>query len=391
MAKVKRRANGEGTIVKCIKNGMFKGWRAVITVKCGEGYKRKEFNAQTQAEVKEKLERYKREMALGILPVDDKITLEEWYHTWLWEYRMQDMKPKTFETYDGIYRNYIKNSEIGRVKLKDLRTIHLQKYYNNLRIKLGKSASSIIRINTRIKPCLAEAEKQGYIHKNYCSLVTLPKKQHNRKIKILSAKDQIKFINTIKGHDLEMLFLTALSTGARLGELLALKWSDIDFNNGKMEIVRTLSRARNQYTRVYEIIEQSTKTINGARVIPIPSAVFAKLKIYRKKQIQQKLKMGAKYIEKNYVFANELGYPIDDKRPCRNLKSILKNIGVPPINFHGLRHTYATRLFEAKIQPKTVQMLMGHSDIKVTMNIYTHVMEDVKTEAVEQLNKIFAV
>ena len=82
---------------------------------------------------------------------------------------------------------------------------------------------------------------------------------------------------------------------------------------------------------------------------------------------------------------------MDDKKPGRNLKSILKKLDIEPIKFHALRHTYATRLFEANVNPKTVQVLMGHYDISMTMDIYTHVMENQKIEAVEELNKIFKI
>ncbi|WP_343117966.1 tyrosine-type recombinase/integrase, partial [Clostridioides difficile] len=91
-----------------------------------------------------------------------------------------------------------------------------------------------------------------------------------------------------------------------------------------------------------------------------------------------------------YVFCNKLGVPIDDKRPLRNLKSILNSLDIEPIKFHGLRKTYATRLFENNVPPKAVQVLMGHYDISITLNIYTQVMEDKKVEAVEKLDKIFS-
>ena len=113
----------------------------------------------------------------------------------------------------------------------------------------------------------------------------------------------------------------------------------------------------------------------------------------RKKLEQNKYKLyvGEIYNDNNYVFSDELGNPIDDKRPGRNLKTVLKSLDIEPIKFHALRHTYATRLFEAKVQPKTVQVLMGHYDISITMDIYTHVMEDVKIEAVDKLNDIFKI
>lgn len=386
-----KRANGEGTIVKNMRNGVHIGWRASITVGRDDKGKliRKQFTGKTQNDVKKKLEEYKKEMLLGTISSDDKITVEEWYHTWLFDYRIKDLKPKSFEKYEGIYRNYIKNTEIGKVKLKDLRATHIQRYYNKLQDT--KPVSTIKGINTRLKPCLGEAEKQGYIQKNYCKMVTLPKDTTTKHIEILSKSEQKRFIEAIKGHNLEILFLIALGTGLRLGELLGLKWNDIDFNTGMLTVNRTLTRAKNQVTGKYEIIEQTPKTKNSNRTIPIPKDILKKLKEHKKKQSKQRLFVGEAYNNSNYVFTDDIGNPVDDKRPGRNLKTILNSIDIKPIKFHALRHTYATRLFEANVPPKTVQVLMGHYDISITMDIYTHVMEDAKLEAIEKLNDIFVI
>lgn len=389
-----KRANGEGSISKYIVNGVNKGWRASISIGSDENgkYIRKQFYGKTQKEVKEKLEEFKKQMSLGALPSDDKLTLEHWYYTWLFDYRIKNLKPKSFEKYEGIYRNYIKDSTIGKIKLKDLRATHLQKHYNELLDIYNKPVSTVKSLNTRLKPCLAEAEKQGYIQKNYCKMVTLPKDNTTKEIKVLSSEQQKLFIEAIKGHNLEMLFLVALSTGLRLGEILGLKWSDIDFNTGTLTVNRTLQRVtqidRNG-NRESKVIEQLPKTKNSIRTIPIPKNILIKLKDHRLEQSKNRLKLGDLYSNNNYVFCDKLGYPIDDKRPARNLKSILTKLNIEPIKFHGLRHTYATRLFEANVPPKTVQVLMGHYDISITLDIYTHVMEDTKLEAVEKLNDIF--
>ncbi len=176
----------------------------------------------------------------------------------------------------------------------------------------------------------------------------------------------------------------------RKGELLGLKWSDIDFTNDVITVSRTLQRAseiNRDGTRVTMKVEQSPKTRNSIRTIPVPKDIALKLKNHKAKQNDFKLKSAGLYKDSDYVFCNELGEPLNENKPNKILITILNKSGIEPIKFHALRHTYATRLFEADVPPKIVQSLLGHSDISITMDIYTHVMEDKK---VDKLNSIFS-
>ncbi|HGM3737264.1 TPA: tyrosine-type recombinase/integrase [Clostridioides difficile] len=209
-----KRANGEGSI------GKYKdGWRSRIMIGYNEDGKpiRKEFYGKTQKEVKDKLDAYKKQYYLSSDISDDKITLEHWFYNWLFEYRIKDLKPKSFERYESIYRNYIKDTDLGNVKLKDLRVSHIQKYYNRL-LDSNKSIPTIRQINTKLKTCLSEAEKQGLIQRNYCTMVNIPVEKKENKLEILTLEQQKSFIKAIDGHKLEVLFLLALGTGLRLGD-----------------------------------------------------------------------------------------------------------------------------------------------------------------------------
>lgn len=388
----KRRSNGEGSIVKNMRNGIQIGWRASITIGTDDKGKlvRKQFTGKTQQDVKNKLQEYKKQILMGVLN-EDKLTVSDWFYSWLFDYRKQDLKPKSFQRYHGIYKNYIENTDFGNIKLNDLRTTHLQRHYKKL-LDNGTTPTTIRQINTNLKTCLNEAERQGYIQKNWCKLVTLPKKEDNKEVKVLTKQEQEKFLEAIKGHELELLYIVALGTGLRIGEILGLKWSDIDFKNNELHVNRSLQKvALYEDDKIigYEVVESTPKTKNSLRTIPVPQNIIKKLKAHKKEQNELILLLQEEYNNKNYVFCNKLGKPIEDKRPGRNLKTILTSIGIEPIKFHALRHTYATRLFEAGIPPKTVQHLMGHSDIETTMNIYTHVMKEQKLKAIEKINSIF--
>lgn len=386
-----KKANGEGSIVKNIRNGKQIGWRASIQIGFYDNGKPKckQFTGSTRAIVKQKLDDYKKQMLLGVLN-DDKLTLDQWYYTWLFDFKIKELKPSTFFVYESVYRNYIKNTDIGRIKLLELRTTHLQRYYNRLLDEI--EISNVNRINSKIKPCLAEAERQGYIQKNWCKFVTLPKNKKEQEINVFTKEEQNEFMAAIKGHDLELLYIVTLGTGLRIGEVLGLKWSDISFKDNTLTVNRIVQRItdiKGDGSRHMHIVESTPKTKHSVRTIPIPSNIVSKLKNHKKNQNELILLLGNDYHNNDYVFCDKLGNVLDPNRPNKTLARILKNNNIKNISFHGLRHTYATRLFEAGVPPKTVQALLGHTDIQTTMNIYTHVMEATKLEAIEKINDIF--
>lgn len=389
----KSRANGEGSIGK-YKNG----WRSKIMIGYDGNGKPivKEFYGKTRKIVKDKLENFKKQYFLQNVYVDDNITVEDWFYTYMFEYKKGKVKDSTFERYESIYRLYILNSSLGKTKLCKVNVTTLQRYYNSL-LENGTPESTLKSINTHLKPCLGEAEKQDYILKNYAKLVDIPKlnKQPSKKnTQVLTVDQQKIFIQNIKGHKLESLFLVALGTGLRLGEILGLKWSDIDLDKKCLSVNRSIRRVSmidKDLNKTYHIIETAPKTINSYRTVPIPDDIINNLIEHKKSQELDILNAGNLYNNSNYVFCDKYGFLLDSKKPNRNLHSLLKKLGIEPIKFHGLRKTYATRLFENNVQPKTVQALLGHSDISITLNIYTEVMSEVKFDAVNKINNIFKI
>lgn len=385
-------ANGEGSIQRYYQNGEYKGWRATVSY----GYddkgrlKRKQFYGKTREEVAKKMNEFLYKQGAGLLPADDKITLKEWFHTWLYEFRINDLKPSSFERYDGIYRNYILDSPIGNVKLVDLRAHHLQGYYNDL--LENKSVSVVRNLNKILSVCLNEAVRQEYINKNYCKSITLPKHSKEESYNYFTLEEQRAFLKAIEGHRHRLAFNLALGTGLRLGELLALKWADIDFINDTLNVNKSIKRVtiiEKDGERNSRLIEQPPKNDSSYRTVPIPTHIITMLKKHYKEQAQLKKDMKEFYNDNDYIFCTKFGNPLDDKLLPRDFKNILEKENLRSITYHSLRHTYATRLFEAGVPVKTVQKLMGHSDITTTMNIYTHVMPEEKSKAVDKINELF--
>lgn len=393
MRKATRKANGEGSISKIEKNGKMV-WKGTISIGYDEygKLKRKVFYGNTKVEVIDKIASFKASQNLDDIPDDDKITFQEWFYNYLFQFRIHDMKPSTFDRYYGIYNNYVLNSQIGKKKLVDLRTIDFQKYYTVL-LKT-KPVSNIKSINRYISTCINEAVRQGYINKNYTVSVRLPKSEENETINVLSLEEQKKFINYIKTNDVELknFFIIALGTGMRQGEIMGLKWSDINFKTKTIKITRSLKKVTfidADGSRRSEYIEQTPKTKSSVREIPISESIMTSLKDQERIQKLNKLYIdNSLYIQSDYVFTDKVGNTIDKNKPNRHFRAILKELNITPIKFHSLRHTFATRLFERDVPVKTVQALLGHKDINTTMNIYTHVMKEQKEKAINILDDI---
>ncbi|WMJ79573.1 site-specific integrase [Clostridium sp. MB40-C1] len=383
----------------CVKNGK-EYFRVTASIGRDSNGKliRKEFYGKSKKEAEEKRDTY----LLGIkngLNVDYKnATLGTLMHIWLFEVvRVSNkIKPSSFQRYEGIYRNYVKNSEIYGLKVSDLKGIQLQRYYNSL-YENGKSSNVIKNLNKLLKTFFNYAIDEGYILRNPCSgkkIVIPGGNEHKEKeISIFSNNEIHALKNILGGHRLKALILLALGTGLRQGELLGLKWADINMTNMELKVERSIKQVNiisADGSKEYKTIVQSPKSKNSIRTVPIPSSLIPILKTHATLQKQERFKAGASYIETDFIFTTELGKTIDAKNLTRSYQRLLKKAKIKYKKFHSLRHTYATKLFEANVPLKTVQTLLGHSSISITADIYTHVMPKEKNEAVEKLNSLFA-
>lgn len=386
-----KKSNREGSIYKDSKGH----WCSVLTIGRNEEgkLKRKYFYGKTKKEVSDKLTEYKYKNMNGLIPINEAMTVERYFYYWIFEYQITKLKPSTITRYESIFRNHIKSSQISNIKLKDLRTPHLQSYYNMLINESNLSINTIYTLNKAIKACLNQALKEEYVFKNYATLVSLPKKPKNDDIVYFTLKEQKKFIEVCNGHRLEALFLFALGTGLRQGEILSLTWDDINFDDGTVSVSKSIREEKvfdNKGESKYKTLIQAPKTESSNRVVPIPSNIISKLKQFKITQSKERLFKGDLYMQdSNFVFTTPLGTPINQSNLRKVYNKLLTKAKLPKIKFHALRHTYATRLFEKDIQVKTVQELMGHSNINTTINIYTHVTKEVKNNAAEKLNYIF--
>ncbi|EGS9999211.1 site-specific integrase [Clostridium perfringens] len=328
---------------------------------------------------------------------NNKECFENFFESWLFEVNFINKKPSTKERYEGLYRNYIKDSSISSINIKDINQTDIQKYYNAL-VKKGISVSTIKQLHKIIAPSLRYAYNNNLIIKDFTKAIILPTEKEEVKLKSmnkinpLTLEEQQIFIEAIKGHELEVLFLTALNTGMRQGELFALTWNDIDFNSNTISINKTakyVAQVDREGRGKYSVLVQTPKTISSIRTIPIPVFLKDKLKQYKTIQSKNRLRLANIYQNNSLVFCNTYGKYLDSSRVRKDFNKILINNQLQARKFHDLRHTFATRLFELGENPKKVQTILGHSRISTTLDIYTHVLESSKESISSKLDDLY--
>lgn len=383
---------------KVVNNGItyfrYRHWDSVL--KKYDNY----LYGKTYAELLEKYENYQAKRVAGIKETSD--TFGEYCKGWLYNIHLRDKKPATAQRYDSTFRIYIENSYIGKMKLKDLDATQLQQWYNDIfdkKVSEGKNAENVVKnIHKIISPCLRFAYKTGNILRNYAELVILPKnlkkavnsKEKTSRVHPLTLDEQMAFIRAIKGHPLEALFNTALDTGMRQGELFALTWSDIDFEKLVIHIDKTYGYTKDLKLNKRVGMITPPKSEKSVRDIPLPQRTKEILLKHKAEQKAMLFRCGMTQEETSIVFSTVVGTYLDGNNVLHRLKTIYKNLGFDKSKtFHDLRHTYATRLFELGEEPRTVQELLGHSDINITLGTYIHVLEKTKQKTATKIDDLY--
>jgi len=190
------------------------------------------------------------------------------------------------------------------------------------------------------------------------------------------------FLNAIKGERLEALFTVALSLGLRRGEALGLRWQDVDFENRTLRVCQQLHRLEKK------LVFDEPKTKNSRRVLSLPDSLIARLREHRKNQLEEKLSAGSEWTETGLVFTTSFGTPIDPRNVKRRLDSILEKAKLPHFRVHDLRHFCASLLLAQGVELKVVSQILGHTQISITADIYTHVLPQTQKAAIDLLDRL---
>lgn len=327
-----------------------------------------------------------------------KTTLEQWLDTWLTEYKKGNIRPTTYSSYEYIIRVHIK-PKLGKALIKELKPEQVQKFYNERKAS-GLSARTVRYIHVVLHEALEQAMRNNLVVRNVSEATTLPK-QEKKEMRVLSMEEQDKFLNVLNNDKSGIIFKLDLATGLRRGELLALRWKDIDLKEGSLRVNQALYRAKVNFDKdskekKTEIIFQKPKTKKGERSIPLFDSIITDLKAHKAAETAKmknlewdELKV-KQHFKDGLVFTNELGSFIEPRNLTRKFYKLVKFAGIPHANFHSLRHSYATRLLEMGVSPKVVQEIMGHSSITLTLDTYSHVMPELKRDAADKLSSLFA-
>ncbi|EJQ88383.1 hypothetical protein IGW_05062 [Bacillus cereus ISP3191] len=340
---------------------------------------RSKFKTKKEAELA--LARLKLEIANGQYKKVQAETYREVYELWVKVYE-KTVEESTFVKTTGIFRNHILPA-IGDYKIDKINVDICQRHLDEWLEKLvnGDKTKSYKSLVMRF------AMKRGYIEKNPFDLVDLPHKSKRRvsnteKDKFYTKEQLREFLNAAEQHPnykVYAFFLLFAYSGMRKGEALALTWENIDFKNSEITINKALGQGKGQ-----KLYAKSTKT-GTTRTIKMDETTMVILKERKKKQQQAYLMLGYNTLTKEQlIFSNSYNNYIQPTKTNDWIKSILRNTDLPYISTHGFRHTHCTLSFEAKASLETVQERLGHSDVKTTMNIYTHVTENAKEDAINR-------
>lgn len=371
-----RRGKGEGSIYKR-QDGRWSG-----SVDLGwEGGKRqrKTVYGRTRQEVAHKLNDLLKAKRDGLPVRNDRLRTSAFLETWLHTVQ-PTLREKTWKGYEQLVRTHAIPA-LGNVPISRLSPTHLQKLYADT-LQSGRSATTAAHLHAVLHRALGQAARWGVVPRNVAELVDAPSIQR-KEMRTLAPQEARHFLDVAASDRLHALYVVALSTGLRQGELLALRWADVDLEKRTLQIRGSLQRTSSGLTVT------ETKTSKSRRSVMLPEVAIDALKTHRAKQGIERLAQGPDWPALDLIFCNKVGRPIESQNLlARGFRPLLKRAGLPTMRFHDLRHTAATLLLGEGVHPKIVSEMLGHSQVSVTLDIYSHVTPTMQAQAAAAMESV---
>jgi len=375
---VGKRGHNEGSIYQRADGR----WVAAITVANADGSTRRaQRYAKTRKAAHEALRDLQRQIEDGVQALGKTPTLAAYLDQWLEGSAKPSVKVKTYEGYESIVRIRVV-PRIGGLQLSQVTPPVIQKLYADLSAS-GLSQQSVIHTHRCLRRALKQAVNWGLIARNPCDSVD-PPRARREELRVWNRGEAAKFLTETRDHSLYPLFALALTTGMRQGELLGLKWSDVELSENRLRVQRTLQRQRGT-----GLVFETPKTAKSRRTIMLSSVAVVALREHRQRQLEQRLALGPAWADYDLVFPNEIGEPRHPSPVTRSFKSAVTAAGVPDIRFHDLRHTAATLLLTKGQHAKVVSEMLGHATITITLDTYSHYVSVLHEQAAQAMDDLF--
>lgn len=378
----RKRGDGEGSIDE-VREGLWRG-RVMVGYKPDGKPDRRVIYGKTRAEVQRKLRELARQAEQGMLGDAEagRVCVSAFLDRWL-EAVQSTVGPRTYQRYAEVIRLHLL-PELGRQRLAALRPDHLQALYAR-KLAAGQAAASVRKLHAVLHHALRDAVRWGYAPRNVADAVDAPAVRRPE-LQPPAPTELKRLIEAARDADdrLAVLWIVAVYTGCRQGELLGLMWRDLDLETGTLVVRRTLLRAKGR-----EPLFGEPKTARSRRTVTLPAPAVAALKEQRERQDAERASLGADYAHFDLVFASGTGTPLLPRNVIRSFKLALARAGLPSrTRFHDLRHAAATMLLRAGVHPKVVSERLGHSTITLTLDTYTHVVPGLDADAAGRLERV---
>jgi integrase len=383
-----KRKNGEGTVYQRASDGR---WAGGITT---DG-KRKWFHGATAEEVIAKLTQAREQQRKHIPFTDERLTVGHWLETWLRNVKPPATSPKTWITYEGFVRLHLL-PKLGPIRLARLQPQDVRDFLSD-RLDAGLSPRTVGHLRTALSIALNQAVGDDLIRRNVASKVEPPEIQP-RAMDVLNPEEARSLLKAARGHRLEALFTAATGLGLRLGECLGLQWSNIDFSRRVLTVAHSLQRLK-RVRRGDMVREGEAKSElllgqpKGKKVksLRLPLAVLEALQRHQQSQAAERLLAGPAWKGSGeYVFTSSVGTPLEPRRLNHEFKELCERAGLRRIRFHDLRHSAASLLIAQGVHAKAIQELLRHSSIRLTMDTYGHLLEEVQQETADKMDAVLA-
>jgi integrase len=341
--------------------------------------RRKYFYGQTAEQVQAAILRARADLAQGLPVVAERQTVEEFLGRWLEDSVKPSVRPLTYEQYRQHVKLYLAPL-LGRHQLAKLAPQHVRAFIKQ-KLADGLSPRTVQLSLVILRRALGQAVKDGLVGRNVAKLAD-PPRWKRPEIKPWEPAEAARFLDAIRTERLEAAYLLALSLGLRRGEVLGLRWPDVDLEGKAVTISQALARVGGKL----EFIEPKSR--QSRRTVPIHDGLVAALRNHRRRQFEERLAAGSRWHDGGLVFTTRIGTPLEPRALNEDFERVVMAAGLRRIRLHDLRHSCATFLLAQGVHPRVVMELLGHSQISLTMETYSHVLPDAMREAIGRMEAL---